>query len=387
MSALDDETLELARELISAKSISPKDEGCQNLIANYLSKLGFEIEHLPFGDVKNLWATRKGGKDASPGFVFAGHTDVVPPGPSSDWDTDPFEPVLKGDILYGRGAADMKGSLAAMLTATKRFLEDNVLEGNKNYHGTLGFLITSDEEAVAINGTVRVLEELANRKTPITWCIVGEPSSNLTLGDVVRVGRRGSLNATLKVIGQQGHVAYPTDASNPIHAAMQALADLAKASWDEGNEYFPPTSMQISNIHSGTGVNNVIPGTMEVVFNFRFSPESSEDSLRSRTVGILEKYELDYEIDWSLSGNPFMTVGGELIPAVQSSIAKILKVETELSTSGGTSDGRFIAPYGAQVVELGPRNKTIHKVNECVSVTELQQLSRLYTDILTRVLN
>ncbi|MFP6805798.1 MAG: succinyl-diaminopimelate desuccinylase [Pseudomonadales bacterium] len=378
---LNDEILELARKLISAKSISPKDEGCQQLIADYLAELGFEIEHLPFGNVENLWATRKGSKDEAPGFVFAGHTDVVPPGPLSDWETDPFEPVLIGDMLHGRGAADMKGSLAAMLTATKRFIGTH-----NNYKGTIGFLITSDEETEAKDGTVRVLEELAKRGAKIDWCIVGEPSSKNTLGDVVRVGRRGSLNANLKIIGQQGHVAYPDDASNPIHAAMQALADLANASWDEGNEYFPPTSMQISNIHSGTGVNNVIPGAMEVVFNFRFSTESSEDSLRSRTVEILEKYDLNYEIDWSLSGNPFMTVGGELIPAVQGSIQALLKVETELSTSGGTSDGRFIAPYGAQVVELGPRNKTIHKVNECVSVAELQQLSLLYTDILNRVL-
>lgn len=380
MDSLDEETLELTKQLIRAESVSPKDEGCQIIIADYLSSLGFENENMRFADVDNLWATRNNGKPGAPVFVFAGHTDVVPPGPISEWQTNPFEPVINGDILYGRGAADMKGSLAAMLTGTKRFIDSAA-----DYDGTLAFLITSDEEADAINGTIKVLEELNKRGTPITWCILGEPSSSETLGDCVRVGRRGSLNAVLTIVGQQGHVAYPDDANNPIHAAMQALADLIGTQWDNGNQYFPPTSMQISNIHSGTGVNNVIPGEMSVVFNFRFSTASTEDSLKSRTLEILEKYHLEYRIDWSLSGNPFITEGGELIPAVQASLARLLNIDTELSTAGGTSDGRFIAPYGAQVVELGPRNKTIHKIDECVSVSELQQLSRVYTDILRRL--
>ncbi len=382
MNDLDDETLSLAKSLIKAESISPRDEGCQQLIADYLTDIGFDIEHMPFGDVSNLWATRNGQPDSTqPTFVFAGHTDVVPPGPICDWSTDPFEPTLVGDMLYGRGAADMKGSLSAMLTGTKRFLEEH-----GSFNGNIGFLITSDEEAEATNGTVKVLETLKKRRTPINWCLVGEPSSSNSLGDVVRVGRRGSLNGTLRIIGQQGHVAYPNDAVNPIHIALQALADLAATKWDEGNEYFPPTSMQMSNIHSGTGVNNVIPGEMSVLFNFRFSTESTEESLRARTIEILKKYRFTYELEWSLSGNPFMTTGGELIPAVQSAIADVLKIETVLSTSGGTSDGRFIAPYGAQVVELGPCNKTIHKINECVSLSELFKLSMLYTNLLKKML-
>lgn len=380
MDSLDEETLELTKRLIRAESVSPRDEGCQLIIADFLKLLGFEIEHMRFGDVDNLWATRKSGAPGAPVFVFAGHTDVVPPGPVSEWQTNPFEAVIKGDLLYGRGAADMKGSLAAMLTGTKRFINNT-----GKYDGTLAFLITSDEEADAINGTVKVLEELNRRDVPITWCIVGEPSSGETLGDAVRVGRRGSLNAELAILGQQGHVAYPADADNPIHAAMQALADLVATRWDDGNQYFPPTTMQISNIHSGTGVNNVIPGEMKVVFNFRFSTGSTEESLKSRTLAVLDKYNLQYQIEWSLSGNPFITEGGELITAVQASLTALLGIDPELSTAGGTSDGRFIAPYGAQVVELGPRNNTIHKIDECVSVTELQQLSHVYTDIMQRL--
>jgi len=381
MDLFDETTLELTKQLIRAKSISPADAGCQKLIAQFLANLGFDIEHMPFGNVDNLWATRTQENTSDSVFVFAGHTDVVPPGPLGEWQTDPFEPVVKGDTLYGRGAADMKGSLAAMLTGVQRYLETT-----KKYRGTIAFLITSDEEADAINGTTKVIEELKIRNTPITWCIVGEPSSREQLGDVVRVGRRGSLNAILTIKGQQGHIAYPDDASNPIHAALQALSDLAAVKWDAGNNYFPPTSMQISNIHSGTGVNNVIPGEMNVLFNFRYSTESTLESLKSRTMKILEKYDFKYQIDWSLSGEPFITEGGELIPVVQSCLSESVGIETELSTSGGTSDGRFIAPYGAQVVELGPCNKTIHKINECVSIKELQQLSRIYSAILQKML-
>lgn len=385
MALTDEQTLELTRQFIRAQSVSPRDEGCQLIIADFLKPLGFEIEHMRFDDVDNLWAVRSNGKPDAPVFVFAGHTDVVPPGPINEWRTNPFEPVIEGDTLYGRGAADMKGSLAAMLTGMKRFIQSPVNQSAVNYEGTLAFLITSDEEADAINGTVKVLQELDKRGTPITWCIVGEPSSSETLGDSVRIGRRGSLNAELTILGQQGHVAYPADADNPIHAAMQALADLVGTRWDDGNQHFPPTTMQISNIHSGSGVNNIIPGEMNLVFNFRFSTQSTEDSLKSRTIEVLEKYHLQYRIEWSLSGNPFITEGGELIAAVQSSISELLGIETELSTAGGTSDGRFIAPYGAQVVELGPCNRTIHKIDECVSIRELQQLSHVYTDILQRL--
>lgn len=383
MDSLDEITLELTKQFIRAESVSPADAGCQKLIAQFLADLGFNIEHMPFGKVENLWATRSQiqGDPSGPVFVFAGHTDVVPPGPLGEWQTDPFDPVIKGDILYGRGAADMKGSLAAMLTGVQRFLETA-----RNYKGTIAFLITSDEEADAIDGTAKVIEELRIRGTPITWCIVGEPSSRDKLGDGIRIGRRGSLNATLTIKGQQGHIAYPDDASNPIHSALQALADLAAMTWDKGNNFFPPTSMQISNIHSGTGVNNIIPGEMTLTFNFRYSTQSTPESLQARTTEILNHYNFEYHIDWSLSGEPFITEGGELIPAVQSCLKESLGIETELSTSGGTSDGRFIAPYGAQLVELGPCNKTIHKINECVSIKDLQQLSRLYTSILQKML-
>jgi len=374
---LDAETLALAQQLIRAESVSPDDAGCQGLMADYLSALGFRIESMPFGDVDNLWALHG---DGAPLFVFAGHTDVVPPGPLDDWHTPPFAPTIKDGLLFGRGAADMKGSLAAMLTACQRFLATHA-----DHPGTIGFLITSDEEAVALNGTRRVMEELQNRGTHIDWCLVGEPSSHLLLGDVVRCGRRGSLNAQLSIKGVQGHVAYPTEALNPIHSALPALAKLVDIEWDAGNDAFPPTSLQISNIHSGTGANNVIPGEMNLLLNFRFSTASSEASLRQRTETLLQDHGVDYEINWSLSGLPFLTSGGELIPAVQEVLAARLGIVTELSTSGGTSDGRFIAPTGTQVIELGPRNNTIHKINECVATADLIELSHIYSDILQRL--
>ena len=374
---LDAETLALTQQLIRAESVSPDDAGCQGLMADYLSALGFRIESMPFGDVDNLWALHG---DGAPLFVFAGHTDVVPPGPLDDWHTPPFAPTIKDGLLFGRGAADMKGSLAAMLTACQRFLATHA-----DHPGTIGFLITSDEEAVALNGTRRVMEELQNRGTHIDWCLVGEPSSNLLLGDVVRCGRRGSLNAQLSIKGVQGHVAYPTEALNPIHSALPALAKLVDIEWDAGNDAFPPTSLQISNIHSGTGANNVIPGEMNLLLNFRFSTASSEASLRQRTETLLQDHGVDYEINWSLSGLPFLTSGGELIPAVQEVLAARLGIVTELSTSGGTSDGRFIAPTGTQVIELGPRNNTIHKINECVATADLIELSHIYSDILERL--
>ena len=343
--------------------------------------MGFVIEHMPFGDVANFWATRPG-KEASPLISFAGHTDVVPPGPASEWQTDPFIPKVIDGMLYGRGAADMKGSLASMITGIKRFINNH-----PDYPGTIALLITSDEEAAAVNGTVKVMEKLSNRGTHIDWCIVGEPSSKKRLGDVIRVGRRGSLSGKLRVIGLQGHVAYPQDAINPIHRAMAALQDLIDESWDRGNEFFPPTTMQISNIHAGTGANNVIPSELKVLFNFRYSSETTDDLLVQRTLAVLEKHDFNFEIDWQLSGKPFITQGGELIPATVASIQDVLGIETELSTSGGTSDGRFIAPTGTQVVELGPSNETIHKVNECVAVDDLDPLARIYYGVAARLLS
>lgn len=374
-----DATLDLARQLIARTSVSPDDAGCQQLLAQQLESIGFTILQLDFEDVKNLWAFREGGLPG-PVFAFAGHTDVVPPGPLESWQTNPFEPVVKAGVLYGRGAADMKGSLAAMVTATSNFVA-----GNPGFRGTIGFLITSDEEADAINGTVKAIAALEDQGTHIDWCLVGEPSSSEELGDVVRVGRRGSLNGELTVHGIQGHVAYPEDADNPIHRSAAALAEFCDETWDEGNEFFPPTSMQISNIHAGTGVNNVVPGEMQVTFNFRFSTESDEASLKQRTEAILASHGLRFDIDWRLSGQPFLTTGGELIPAVQKALHTRGRA-CELSTSGGTSDGRFIARYGTQVVELGPCNATIHKLNECVSVSELNLLADVYHDILSELL-
>ena len=375
---MTDSTLELAKKLVSAQSISPVDAGCQALIAENLTQLGFHIEAMPFADVSNLWATHGEG---APYFTFAGHTDVVPTGPREDWDTDPFEPTVLDGHLYGRGTADMKGSIAAMLTASKNFLAEH-----PDHKGTLAFLITSDEEADAINGTRRVIETLAERGIQLDWCLIGEPSSDKVLGDVVRTGRRGSLHAKILFKGIQGHVAYPDDAKNPIHAALPALAELTNEVWDEGNDFFPPTSMQISNLHSGTGVTNVIPGSMELLLNFRFSTALDQAKITARTHSILDKHDVEYETLWTLSGVPFLTVGGELIPAVEASLLSNLNITTILSTSGGTSDGRFIAPTGTQVVELGPRNATIHKVNECVCIEDIDQLAVVYEDIVKRLL-
>ena len=378
MDNLDQETLDLAKALIARPSVSPRDEGCQVLMAEILSGLGFTIEWMPFGDVTNVWATHGTG---GPILAFAGHTDVVPPGPLTEWHTPPFEPVIKGDMLFGRGAADMKGSLAAMLTATKRFLA-----AHPHHDGTLAFLITSDEEAEATHGTRKVMEALEKRGTKIDWCVVGEPSSSKELGDVIRVGRRGSLNAALTVKGIQGHIAYPAEAKNPIHMAMPALAELVAKTWDKGNSRFPPTSMQISNIHGGTGANNVIPGSLELLFNFRFSTESTADGLKHGTEEILQAHGLDYDIKWSLSGNPFLTTGNQLIDAAKLSLQAIEGITPELSTSGGTSDGRFIAPTGTEVIELGPCNATIHKINECVSISHLIGLSKVFTSIMSELL-
>lgn len=343
-----------------------------------LAAIGFTCTDLPFGDVKNFWAERGSN---GPILVFAGHTDVVPTGPVEQWNTPPFEPTLRDGVLYGRGAADMKGSLAAMVVACEEFVK-----ANPDHPGRIGFLITSDEEGPAVNGTVKVLEYLKEQGQTIDWCLVGEPSSTETLGDVVKNGRRGSLGAVLKVRGIQGHIAYPHLADNPIHRALPALNALTAELWDEGNEFFPPTSMQISNINGGTGATNVIPGEVEIVFNFRFSTELTDTVIKHRAEAILSAHDLDYDIDWQLSGQPFLTARGELVEATVESIKEITGLTTELSTAGGTSDGRFIAPTGAQVVELGPINATIHKIDEQVLAADLPRLAVLYKGILERLL-
>lgn len=371
-------TLELARDLISRPSVTPEDAGCQELMISRLEALGFKIERLPFEEVTNFWARRG---DSGPVFCFAGHTDVVPSGPEDKWQHPPFEPVLEEGYLCGRGAADMKGSLAAFVTAVERFIEHH-----PDHQGSIALLITSDEEGPFVNGTTRVIDHLEARNEKIDWCIVGEPSSTEKVGDIIKNGRRGSLSGTLKVRGIQGHVAYPHLVRNPIHEAAPALAELAATVWDEGNDFFPPTSFQISNINAGTGATNVVPGEVDVAFNFRFSTEVTADELKVRVRDILDKHGLEWDIDWILSGNPFLTAAGDLVEASRQAIKTIMGYDTELSTSGGTSDGRFIAPTGAQVVELGPVNATIHKINERVRASDLDDLSALYENILARLL-
>jgi succinyl-diaminopimelate desuccinylase len=372
------ETLDLAIELISRDSVTPDDKGCQETMISRLNRLGFHAQGLRFADVDNFWARRG---DEAPVFCFAGHTDVVPTGPRDEWQSDPFRPEIRDGLLYGRGAADMKGSLAAMLTATERFVKKH-----PDHKGSIAYLITSDEEGPAVNGTVKVIETLEARGEKIDWCLVGEPSSVDHVGDVVKNGRRGSLGCVLAVRGIQGHVAYPHLAKNPIHQVAPALAELAAVEWDPGNEYFPATTFQISNIHAGTGATNVIPGTCEVTFNFRYSTETSHEALRARVEAILDSHGLEYGIEWNLSGLPFLTPRGELVAAAQKAIETVAGFETRLSTAGGTSDGRFIAPTGAQVLELGPLNATIHQIDECVSVDDLDRLSSMYERILENLL-
>ncbi len=372
------ETLDLAIDLITRPSVTPEDAGCQHLMMERLAAAGFVNEPLRFGEVDNLWSRRG---TQGPLFCFAGHTDVVPPGPREEWHSDPFVPEVRDGLLYGRGAADMKGSLAAMVTAVERFVARH-----PGHRGSIAFLITSDEEGPAVNGTVKVVETLEARGEKIDWCLVGEPSSTERVGDVVKNGRRGSLGARLRVHGVQGHVAYPHLARNPVHQALPALAELAATEWDRGNAFFPPTTFQISNIRAGTGATNVIPGELEVLFNFRYSTETDDAQLRRRVEAVLDAYGLDYAIEWTLSGRPFLTAEGELVEAAQQAIREAAGIDTELSTAGGTSDGRFIAPTGAQVLELGPVNATIHKVNECVSVSDLDTLSAIYERLLERLL-
>lgn len=372
------DTLDLAKDLISRRSITPEDAGCQPLLSERLATFGFDSEAMRFGEVDNLWLRR--GKDG-PLFCFAGHTDVVPTGPEEKWQHAPFATVIEDGMLHGRGAADMKGSIAAFITATERFVA-----AHPGHKGSIALLITSDEEGPAKEGTVKVVETLEARNEKIDWCLVGEPTSTAKVGDVVKNGRRGSLNARLTVKGIQGHVAYPHLADNPVHRAAPALAELAAIEWDQGNEFFPPTSFQISNIHAGTGATNIIPGELEVLLNFRFSTEQTEADLRNQVEAVLRKHQLDFDIEWNLSGNPFLTPEGELLQATRSAIEAICGYRPEINTAGGTSDGRFIAPTGAQVLELGPLNATIHKVNECVSVADLDTLSQIYEGILERLL-
>lgn len=374
----DSLVLSLAKELIARPSVTPADEGCQQLMADFLAPLGFKIEPMVFHDTTNLWA-RKG--TIGPLFCFAGHTDVVPPGPASKWNTPPFEPTIIDGVLYGRGAADMKGSIASMLAAVQRFVADH-----PDHDGSIAFLITSDEEGPFINGTPKVIETLEARQEKITWCLVGEPSSTNQVGDVVKNGRRGSLTGDLTVYGVQGHVAYPHLAENPVHLAMPALAELAAKQWDQGNAFFPATSFQIANINAGTGASNVIPGELQVQFNFRYSTELTDSQIKQQVIELLERHGLRYELKWTLSGQPFLTGSGKLVEATQNAIKAVTGRPTELSTSGGTSDGRFIAPTGAQVVELGPINATIHKVNECVNVADLETLSDIYYSMMQQLL-
>lgn len=371
-------TLDLSLQLLRCPSVTPHDANCQTILAERLAKIGFQIEMLRFGDVDNLWARRG---TTGPLFCFAGHTDVVPAGDLAKWSCNPFQPEIRDDKLYGRGSADMKTALAAMVVACERFVAKH-----PKHQGSIGFLITSDEEGPSINGTVKVVEVLENRQEKIKWCLVGEPSSTDQLGDIVKNGRRGSLNGILKVMGKQGHVAYPHLADNPIHRTAPALAALANEVWDQGNAFFPATSFQISNIQAGTGANNVIPGEIEVVFNFRFSTEVTAEQLQQRVQAILDGHALTYELKWSLSGQPFLTPQGELVAAAQQAIRQVQGIETTLSTSGGTSDGRFIAPTGAQVLELGLLNATIHQINEHVAVNDLEPLTEIYQQILTQLL-
>lgn len=368
------ETVELTKQLISRPSITPQDADCQKIIADRLKRLGFHCESLPFGDVENLWA-RYG--DQAPLIVFVGHTDVVPTGPLDEWTSPPFQPEIRDGYLYGRGASDMKGGIAAMIVAVEKFLKTA-----PDFNGSLGFLITSDEEGPAINGTKKVLELLLERQVKIDYCIVGEPSTDKEIGDQIRIGRRGSLHGKLIAHGKQGHVANPQHAKNPIHLSALALHELAQTEWDTGNEHYPPTSFQISNIHSGTGAANVIPGHLEALINFRFSTAVTPDQLQERTQALLTKHGVQFDVEWHVSANPFLTKQGKLISATQRAIKAVTGLDVHLSTGGGTSDGRFIATTGAEVVEVGVSNATAHHINECVKVGDLEKLTIIYESIL-----
>lgn len=372
------DTLQLAQDLIARRSLTPDDAGCQELLIARLEKLGFVIERMRFGDVDNFWARRG---TARPVVVFAGHTDVVPSGPVTSWFSPPFEPTIRDGMLYGRGAADMKTSLAAFITAIEAFLA-----AHPDHQGSIALLITSDEEGVAVDGTVRVVEALQARGELLDYCIVGEPTSNQKVGDMIKNGRRGSLSGTLIVKGVQGHIAYPHLVKNPIHMAAPAIAELAATVWDAGNEYFPPTSWQVSNINGGTGATNVVPGTVEIWFNFRFSTARTEQDLKDQVHAILDKHGLEYDLAWELSGKPYITPKGNLVAAISAAIEESYGITPELSTSGGTSDGRFIADICAQVIEFGPLNATIHKLNECVGVADIEPLKQTFERTLVKLL-
>ena len=372
------DSLALLKELISRESVTPEDAGCQQLLTKRLEKIGFVAEQLDFDDTKNLWLKRGNNK---PLFVFLGHTDVVPTGPLEQWDSPPFVPTIRDDRLYGRGAADMKGGIACFVTAVERFIAKY-----PQHKGAIALMITSDEEGPATNGVVKVVEVLEQRNEKIDWCLVGEPSSDKQIADVIRVGRRGSLCAKLTVKGIQGHVAYPDIAENPIHRFAPALQALTEETWDQGNQFFPPTSLQVSNINSGTGAENIIPGELELQFNLRFCTELDEVTIKQRVHEIFERFDFDYDIIWRLSGNPFLTSAGALIEAAHTAIKKVTGVDTLDDTGGGTSDGRFIAPTGAEVIELGHLNESIHKINENIPVADLQPLSEIYEQLLIEIL-
>jgi succinyl-diaminopimelate desuccinylase len=371
-------TLELTQNLIARASVTPADAGCQEVLIERLAALGFKIERLRFGGVDNFWATHG---NAAPLLCFAGHTDVVPAGPLEEWRSNPFAPSVRDGVLYGRGAADMKSGLAAMTTATEEFLKEH-----SDHRGTLAFLVTSDEEGPSIDGTKRVMDTLAARGVRIDWCVVGEPSSEVTIGDTIKIGRRGSLSARLTVHGIQGHVAYPALADNPIHAFAPALAELAARTWDEGNEHFQPTSFQVSNLNAGTGAPNVIPAELKARINLRYSPVQTLAALQQTVAGILTKHRIKHSLEWYVSGEPFFTPPGTLCEAVSAAVAAVTGRAPQRTTGGGTSDGRFIAPRGVQVVELGVLNATIHKVNECVRVGDIDALHCMYVGILQKLL-
>jgi len=371
--------LEIAKKLIAIPSVTPDDKGCMEVISSLLEPDGFVSLRLDFEDVNNLWMSHG---DTGPILCFLGHTDVVPAGPEAQWDTNPFIPEIKDGYLYGRGAADMKGSIAAMVFALQRFVNDN-----PNHTGRITLLLTSDEEGIAINGTSRVIDHLGSNGEQITWCVVGEPTSQTQLGDMVKIGRRGSLTGVLKVTGIQGHVAYPNRARNPIHQIIPALNEICNYTWDNGNEFYDPSSLQVSNLNSGTGADNVIPGSVQTRFNIRYSTETDESTIKSTIEKILGSYNLEYELEWLPSSKPFLTQSGALVTATKNAIRDVTGIETQLSTTGGTSDGRFVAPTGAEVVELGPVNETIHKVNECVKVEDLETLSTIYYRIMESLLS
>jgi succinyl-diaminopimelate desuccinylase len=371
-------TLELTHDLIARASVTPADEGCQELMASRLSQIGFRVERLRYGNVDNLWARRG---DGGPLLCFAGHTDVVPTGPLEEWRSDPFKPAIREGLLYGRGAADMKSGLAAMLTATESFIAERAA-----HHGAIAFLITSDEEGPSVDGTRRVVETLRERGERIDWCIVGEPSSETSIGDTIKIGRRGSLSGRLTVHGVQGHIAYPQFADNPIHSFAPALAELSTRLWDQGNEHFQPTTFQVSNLNAGTGAPNVIPGELKARFNLRYSPVQTLEQLKRTVEEVLSRHRVNFTLEWYLSGEPFYTPPGALSSAVCAAIRTVTGREPSLSTGGGTSDGRFIAPMGAQVVELGVVNASIHKVNECVRIDDIDTLHAIYLQALRNLL-